>query len=452
MAKAARKAPAKKTRPKPVKSYSKKSPKPAKAKSAPKKAAQKKTPVMKKAAAKKAPKKSAAMKKARPASARKKPAAKAVRKKTVRPVMKARAAVKQPAAQKRAFKQPKKPAKTKVQAPEKEKPAVPQNQLLVIEEKKAPMVVAPAIPLANVPPAPKAAAIAPPVQPVAKPVPPMQPVPPSPPPHIDASRHDDGPLAVPLNPALDMLPEWEDRLRLRRAIFEEGLAFFSLARGCPEYHEAMIALSKSGKDAHEDAQGYFIVCMKDRSGKMVGAMDGHMLENGVMALGRSSVKAEKRREMHILLYSAALFGHQPSYILFSTKKIPLSVDFASRLILLGRGFGFSALPLQKPDMLYFIRRVKRELDPIATGQELAKALSSAKALIGLEKEAAGLEAKGVVPLIPLPTSPDSREHLHELRDVVLGLGISAPDLEGILESLREEYVHQRKDMTPELLF
>jgi len=447
MAKAARKAPAKKTRPKPAKSHSKKSPKPAKAKPAPKKAAQKKTPAMKKAAAKKAPKKSAAMKKARPASVRKKPAAKAVRKKT------ALAATKKKIPAHKAVKKPAKPAKVKAQVPEKGKPAAPQNQLLVIEEKKPPMVVAPAMPPANVPPAQKAvAAAAPPAQPVAKPAPPMQPVPPSPPPHIDASRHDDGPLAVPLTPALDMLPEWEDRLRLRRAIFEEGLAFFSLARGCPEYHEAMIALSKSGKDAHEGAQGYFIVCMKDRSGKMVGAMDGHMLENGVMAIGRSSVKAEKRREMHILLYSAALFGHQPAYILFSTKKIALSVDFASRLILLGRGFGFSALPLQKPDMLYFIRRVKRELDPIATGQELAKALSSAKALIGLEKEAEGLEAKGVVPLIPLPASPDSREHLHELRDVVLGLGISAPDLDAILESLREDYVHQRKDMTPELLF
>jgi hypothetical protein len=156
--------------------------------------------------------------------------------------------------------------------------------------------------------------------------------------------------------------------------------------------------------------------------------------------------------MHILLYSAALSGHQPSYILFSMKKPALGMEFATRLILLGRGFGFSALPIQSADSLFFIRRVKRELDPIAGGGELAKALSGVKRIYGIETDVAELEAKGVVPLIPLPTSPDSREHLHELRDVVQNLGIIAPDLDNILEKLRIEYVLQRKDMTPELFF
>jgi hypothetical protein len=422
MAKAARKAQVKKSGPKPVKTSSKKAPRLAGAKA-----------VLKKAAMKKAPKKKAKPKPIlkRPAAPARRPKAVPARKKTI--PRKKTPANKPPA---------RKTARKKPQPAVKEKITAPQRQLLVVEEKKAPMVVGPSMP----------PAIVPIIAPIVSAPQAQQAAQPSAPPHIDASSHDDGPLAILLAPALDMLPEWEDRLRLRRAIFEDGLAFYSLGRGCPEYHEASIALSKSGKDAHEDVQGYFIVCLKDRSGKMVGAMDGHMLENGVMAVGRSFVKGDKRREMHILLYSAALSGHQPSYILLSMKKPPLSVDFAARLILLGRGFGFCALPLQKTDMMFFIRRVKRELDPIATGQELAKALSSVKPLMGLEKEIAELESKGVVPLISLPTSPDSREHLHELRDVVLGLGISAPDLETVLEKLRVEYILQRKDLTPVLFF
>jgi len=345
----------------------------------------------------------------------------------------------------------KKPARKPLRAP------APQRQLILIEEKKPPMVVAPAPPPAIVPPL-AAPALAKPAQPSVsiKPqatvtVAPQEP--PNAPPHIDASGPTDGPLAIPLAPALDMLPEWEDRLRLKRAIFEDGLAFFSLGRHCPEFIEASSMLAQSGKASGDDVSGYFIVCLKDRAGRMVGAMDGHMLENGVMSIGRSAAKGEKRRELHILLYSAALSGHQPSYIIFYTKKTALSEDAAALLILLGRGFGFSAIPAQLPDRLLLIRRVKHELDPISNGQEISGVLGAAKPVLGSAFEMAIAETakRGIMPLIPLPTSPDSREHLHELRDVVSMLGISADNLDGIIERLRVDYVLGRKDITPEII-
>lgn len=283
-------------------------------------------------------------------------------------------------------------------------------------------------------------------------MPPQEP-PPKEPPHIDASGPADGPLAIPLAPALDMLPEWEDRLRLKRVLFEDGLTLYSLGRHCPEFVEATSLLASSGKPSADNVPGYFIVCLKDRAGRMVGAMDGHMLDNNVMTLGRSCAKGEKRRELHILLYSAALSGHQPSYIIFSTKKSDLSEDSAALMILLGRGFGFSAIPAQLPDALLLIRRVKHELDPISSGQELSGALGAAKPVFGSAFALAVSEMakRGIMPLVPLPASPDSREHLHELRDVVSMLGIHAGNMEEIIERLRIDYVLGRKDITPEIL-
>lgn len=393
-----------------------------------------------KAKAKKAPKKPArpaakaankAVKKVARIKARAKPVKKTIPKKALRKQagVKRKPAPKMPS---RKIAARMKPARGK-KATRPAAPA-PERHLMVVEPNKPPMVASPASPPATVPvqPPPRAQ--------------------PSEPPHLDASRHDSGPLAIPLTPALELLPDWEDRLRLKRAVFEDGLAFFSLSRGCPEYHEAMIALSKTGKAAHEETTGYFIVCMKDRTGAMVGAMDGHMLGNAVMHVGRSFVRGEKRREMHILLYSAALSGHTPDYILFSCSKPALNVDLAAKLILLGRGMGFCGIQMNKPGALVFIRRVRRELDPISSGKEIAQALEGADALFGTEKESAELRGKGVVPLVPLPTSPDSREHLHELRDVVQALELDAPDLDAVLETLRSEYLLQRKDLTPGLLF
>jgi hypothetical protein len=250
-----------------------------------------------------------------------------------------------------------------------------------------------------------------------------------------------------------MLPEWEDRLRLKRVLFEDGLTLYSLGRHCQEFTEAASLLAQSGKASADNVPGYFIVCLKDRAGKMVGAMDGHMLDNSVMTIGRSCAKGEKRRELHILLYSAALSGHQPSYIIFSTKKSALSEDSAALMILLGRGFGFSAIPAQLPDSHILIRRVRHELDPISSGQELSGALGAAKPVLGsvFALAVSEIAKRGIMPLVPLPSSPDSREHLHELRDVVSMLGISAANIDEVIERLRIDYVLGRKDITPEII-
>jgi hypothetical protein len=271
------------------------------------------------------------------------------------------------------------------------------------------------------------------------------------PPHLDASPSGDSPVPIPLVPALDLLPEWEDRLRLKRAIFEDGLQFFSLGRKCPEMKEASALLGASAKKASDHVPGYFVVCLKDRAGKMVGAMDGHMLDGGMMHIGRSAVKDDKRREFHILLYSAALSGHSPTHVVCVLPKSLVSIGFAGILILFGRGFGFSALPAQLPDSIIALRRVRNELDPISSGKEVAGALAAARPVFGnrFDAIAAEMSQKGVVPLVPLPFSPDSREHLHELRDVVTALGINPNGLDVVVEQLRVEYVLGRKDITPE---
>ncbi len=312
------------------------------------------------------------------------------------------------------------------------KPQPAQSRALLIQKEKSPLP-------AQLPPAALAQKGGKPAKP--------------PPPHLDASTDSNGPLAIPLIPALDLLPEWEDRLRLKRAIFEGGLSFFSLGRNCPEYHEAGTALSRSKNSPQDSVPGYFMVCIKDRSGRMVGAMDGHMLGNGLLSIGRSCALGQHRRQTHILLYCAALSGHEPSYVLFSMKKGEFTSDDAARLILLGRGLGFSILPLSVAGRMFFIRRVRRELDPISSGQELAQAISPASPLYGeaFEKSLAELAAKGILPLAPLPASPDSREHLHELRDAIAALGIRAEGLDAVLETLRIEYVLGRKDLTPESL-
>ncbi|MCI0504179.1 hypothetical protein L0Y65_05740 [Candidatus Micrarchaeota archaeon] len=462
MAKAGRKsAPRKKTRTannaqrKAEKKHDKKSPAGPRLKAKPgTKAPARKPPIRKRLAKPKALKRKAVRRRAKPAPVRAKTAP--IR---AKPKLNAGTKPTAKAAMKRAKtprhgpapKAPKKPSA-------KAAPSAPQGQLIVIEGENPPVVAAvspiqPVRPRAVQPapamPAPRPAA---PANPAAAEAPPS-PEPPKAPPHIDASGQSDGPLAIPLTPALEMLPDWEDRLRLRRAIFEEGLTFYSLGRHCPEFHEASSMLAPSKKDAADSVPGYFMVCLKDRSGKMAGAMDGHMLGGGVMAIGRSAARGDRRRELHILLYSAALSGHQPSYVVFSTKKAPITEDSAAQFILLGRGFGFSGIPARLPDALLLLRRVKRELDPISSGQEISQALGAARPIFGSRFDAAigEISKKGIMPLIPLPASPDSREHLHELRDTVPMLGLSADGLESVLERLLADYVLGRKDITPEII-
>jgi len=272
------------------------------------------------------------------------------------------------------------------------------------------------------------------------------------PPHIDASvRSEGGPLAVEITPALDLLPEWEDRLRLRRVIFEDGLKFFSVSRSSPDFTGTTLALDKCGKAPPTGEPGYFMVCVKGRDNDILGAMDGHII-GGTLVIHRSFVIGDRRREMHILLYSAALSGHQPSYVLFSFKGREISLDIAALIILLGRGFGFSALPMAPSESIILVRRMKRELDPVSTGAEIAPALESAKSALGIDGAyIKSISDAGTLLLAPLPFSPDSREHLHELRDLVSALKLRSGGFDAVLERLRSDYVLSRKDLTPHAL-
>ena len=150
--------------------------------------------------------------------------------------------------------------------------------------------------------------------------------------------------------------------------------------------------------------------------------------------------------METLLYAAALSIAKPSYAVFSSTVETLSVDSAGLLILLGRGFGMSAM--QSGPAMFFVRRSGKELDPLCKGAELAAVLEKLD-MPEAQSLAGNLKAKDTVVLIGLPFSPDSREHLHELKDAAAALGIKAD--EGVFAELKSRYVLMREDITPQLI-
>ena len=155
--------------------------------------------------------------------------------------------------------------------------------------------------------------------------------------------------------------------------------------------------------------------------------------------------------MHILLYAAALTGRGAKHVVFSTAICPVSYELAGKLILLGRGFGMSVLPLNHSKSIFFIRRVGNELEPTAPGEELADVLRTLVLLEpSLAQKAGEIAAQETVSLIPLPLSPDSREHLHELKEVVDFLHLEGE--KEVFDNLRNDYIIARKDVTPESLF
>jgi hypothetical protein len=269
---------------------------------------------------------------------------------------------------------------------------------------------------------------------------------------FDHRKDEGGALAVEIKPALEMLPGWEDRGRLRRVIFEEGLTFFALSRTSPEFAAALSLLSPSSRPMIE-APGHFMVCVKGRDGSIIGAMDGHSLSDSILSIDRCCVRGERRRELHILLYGAALAGKKPLYVVCTAAREALSMDSAGRFILFGRGFGMSAMPLPRARLVFLVRRVGKEPDPMSSGEEIASLLRAMGPLgFGdMGALAAEFDKKGPLALIPLPSSPDSREHLHELRDAVAQLGLPADNLEEVLAGLRSGYVLGRADITPELI-
>lgn len=261
-------------------------------------------------------------------------------------------------------------------------------------------------------------------------------------------KESGGALAVELEPSLEQLPAWEDRVRLRRMIFEDGLKFQELSRSSPDFGQAFNLLVKTGRRGFRDVQGYFMICARDRSGQIIGALDGHQ-SGDILVLGRSAASGPKRRDLHILMYASALSGRNPKYVVFAGERKPLDFAYAGELIFLGRGFGMSAFAAE---LIIFIRRMGKELDPLSTGQEISMILS-AMAPLYPSLGAAGSEnaTKSVVPLVPLPSSPDSREHLHELRDAAEALGLKAQDMAGLLEELKRRYIAEREEISPELI-
>lgn len=263
-----------------------------------------------------------------------------------------------------------------------------------------------------------------------------------------------GPKAVPaqpgrIQPALDMLPDWEDRERMRRFVREEGLSFFQAMPGSPE-QKAVLAFLPQAKN---DEAGHFIVCAKSAVGGISGAMDGFILEEGnVVFIAHAKVTGERRYERHLMLYCAALALAKPKYIVYAAQRSQLTMEVSGRLIFLGRGLGMSAIPSSHPSMI-FMRRPGREHDPVASGEEISKLLRALKPVMDGQLDAAieDFAKKGVLALVPLPISPDTREHLHELRDAVLALALPTAQLEAMLESLKMEYVLKRNDITPSAL-
>jgi hypothetical protein len=250
---------------------------------------------------------------------------------------------------------------------------------------------------------------------------------------------------------LDLLPAWEDRLKLRHTIFEDGLKFFTVGKDSRESKQATDLLSECAKKQQGKKPGYFMVCAKDKEGKIVGAMDGHVLRGKIVSICRSYAKDKKVRDLHILLYAAALTGRDAKHVVFSTAICPVSYELAGKLILLGRGFGMSVLPITHPKSIFFIRRVGNELDPAAPGEELADVLRTLVLLEpSLAQKAGELAAQETVSLIPLPLSPDSREHLHELKEVVDLLHLEGE--KEVFDNLRNDYIIARKDVTPESVF
>jgi len=248
-----------------------------------------------------------------------------------------------------------------------------------------------------------------------------------------------------IQPAFDLLPPWESKSVLSDYFAEEEIVFgLQSAKS-----EASAFLAKSG-EVNQSLPGYFLI--DAREGKeIVGAIDGFAM-HGVLIIARSRAVGDNKRELHSLLYCAALsISSDSKTVLFASPRSAFSEEVAGRLIFLGRSAGMQCIPPNHSDTLFFIRRMGKENDLVADGKEIAALLRSVGTIFKPGGVAGEMEKRGAVQLIQLPTSPDSSGRLHELEDSVPALGIEAGDMDKILEKLKEDYVYDRKDITPESL-
>ncbi|MDD5340136.1 MAG: hypothetical protein PHV13_02705 [Candidatus ainarchaeum sp.] len=322
-----------------------------------------------------------------------------------------------------------KPAK---KAPLRKKPALKKKAPKKIV--KAPSAAKTAFPAA---PEPRAAPLTlPPIQPV---VPSEHEIPPLP------KSLGAGPGAV--LPALDLLPEWVDRSHLH-GVLEEGAVSFAMPKpDSLDFKEGQRLLSKC-REANTALPGYFLICAK-QADRVAGAIDGYAIGD-ILIILRSFTSSDEKRDSHMLLHSCALGMAKPSYVACCVERPDFSdAESAGKLIFIGRGLGMSALPFSHPKMLFFMRRVGREYDPLSSGQELAKIAAAMKPLCPeVQAAASEIASKGVVPLVLMPSSPDRMERLRELRDAAIMLDLPAAELDKIFEALKLRYVQSRVDITP----
>ncbi len=262
---------------------------------------------------------------------------------------------------------------------------------------------------------------------------------------IEAKPPEKAPMKTGIQPAFDLLPPWESKSVLSDYFAEEDIIFeLQSAKS-----EASAFLANSG-EVNQSFPGYFLIAAREGK-EIVGAIDGFAIQ-GVLVIARSRAVGDNKRELHSLLYCAALSMFRDSKtVLFASSRSAFSEDVAGRLIFLGRSAGMQGIPSNHSDTLFFIRRIGKENDLVADGKELAALLRSAGTIFKPGELLSELGKQGAVQLIPLPTSPDSSSRLHELEDTVPALGIEAGEMDKILEKLKEDYVYDRKDITPESL-
>lgn len=345
-------------------------------------------------------------------------------------------------------KSPPKTRAKKAAKPKMKKKAAPKKMKAAPKKRPALKKTKPASPPAvKKAPSPRAAAQASvmPAGPKPLAVPPIQPIVPE---EHEVPRVRTGPGEV--APAFDLLPEWVDRSHLHEVMQSGGLAFTSPAAGFADHTEAQRLLSGC-RPANTSLPAYFLICAKE-NGKVVGAMDCYAVGD-VLVLLRSFAASEKRRDLHVLMYGCALGVARPAYVAMCIERPDFSgVESAGRLVLIGRGFAMSALPFAHQKMLFFLRRMGREYDPLSSGQELARIARAIKPLCPeAESAAEEISQKGVVPLVLMPSSPDRLERLRELRDASILLDLPAENLDGIFAELEEQYVRSRRDITPDAL-
>jgi|GEM_PF-6852525 len=264
---------------------------------------------------------------------------------------------------------------------------------------------------------------------------------------------------APAAPLFAMLPAWEDRRRLRKVIEEEGFEFSTPAPGSRDFREALKLLAKY-RQADTGGSGYALVCVRDRAGKLAGATDGYVAAQvgaTVLVIGRSVVFAQdKRKDLHMIMHGALLEAAKPTHVACCTGRPNLSkAEDVGKLIFFGRGLGMSAIPVNHPRLLCFLRCVGNEHNPRISGKDAAMVLAAVNkiqdddALGSIGAELSGRES---VTLVMLPASPDPGEHMHELKDAVLALGLPTNQFDSAFDSLESQYLRGRADITPASLF